>query len=305
MFLDHLHLSIVPFPSPFSYLGSWENSSPAATNHNSRPSINMFPQGARRGRRNLVRPGRPPHARPPGQLDWYNAAQSLLPTLMESRLKSWGPADVNIQQDCLFYNGRIPPEITDLIFEFALSPDTIPGPVSELHPNHDFCVRYDHERSSDEPEPEPATQQAEDVGTSMSTSLQVASQADGDLDIDGYITHPEASPIYRRSDLGFDWFRPDNTGRVVFNGHELLRTCRRVYLHTNKLLEQARDVIVYSGREPSSDWGLNHFISRLQLNYSQQLPKIHSIRWFAQMYLLVSLFFFPSLLHLSLALVTG
>lgn len=265
----------------------------------------MFPQGARRGRRNLAWPDRPPHGCLPGQLDWYNAAQALLPTLMESRLKLWGPADINIQQDCLFYNGRIPPEITDLIFEFALSPNTIPGPRFALDPNHDFCVRYDHERSNDEPEPEPATQPAEDAGTSMSTSLQVGSQADGDLDIDGDIIQPETNMVPRRNDLGFDWFRPDNTGRVVFNGRELLRTCRRVYLHTNKLLEQARDVAVYSGREPWRDRGLNQFISRLQENFPHQLPKIHSIHWFAQMYLLVCLFFIQSLLHLLLALVTG
>lgn len=222
-------------------------------------------------------------------MDWHNATQALLPTMMESRLKTWGPADIDTQQDCPFYNGRIPQEITDLIFEFALSPDTLPYPQSQVDPGHDFCIRYDHEPSDEEPEVDPVrmAQLAERAGAETELSPH------GDLDLDQGFFDPATGRTARKKELGFDWFRPDS-GRVVLHGHQLLRTCRRVYLHTHKIFEQANEVVIYSGREPPSasggrDRGLDGFIWGLRENYADQLPKIRSIRWFPQMYLLVGL----------------
>lgn len=212
----------------------------------------------------------------PSQEEWYNAVQALLPTLIESRLKSWGPEDINLQHGCLFYSGRIPQEITDLIFEFALSPDTRLSPQSEVDPRHDFCVRYDHETGEDEPDLEPVAQQ--------DGALTMTVNGSG-----GPIIVPRRETFACRKESGFDWFRPDNTGQAVFSGCGLLRTCRRIYLHANKHIEQARDVVLYSGREAPWGDGLDEFIGRLRRNYTHQLPKIRSVRWFAQMCFLVSL----------------
>ncbi|KUI55637.1 hypothetical protein VP1G_03052 [Cytospora mali] len=216
----------------------------------------------------------------PGHKDWYNAVQDILPTMMESRLKSWSPADINLQQDCPFYNGRIPREITDLIFEYALSPDTLPDPQCELGPGHDFRVRYDHERSDDESDLGSVPQQVTAVEATTSSE-----SADSHVVIDESLT---ISPISRERNSGFDWFRPENTGRKLFRGCELLRTCRRLYLDTNKLLEQARDVVIYGGREPPWGRDFRAFINQLRRGYKQQLPKITSIRYFVQMYRLIS-----------------
>lgn len=261
----------------------------------------MFPPGRRRRRRQPARPSRPPSSyhHPSGQMDWHKAVQALLPTLMETRLRSWSPVDINAQKDCLFYNGRIPQEITDLIFEFALSSDILPDARSVSTYSHVFCVRLDHERGDDEPEPEPTSQQAETVGTSISASSHVGSPAYNDFDFDVYLFDRDDDTVPRMKHMGYDWFRPDNTGRAVFTGHELLRTCRRVYLDANKILEQERGVVVWSGREPYWGRGLNDFISRLQQNYPRQLPNTSSIRWFAHIYLLVRSFFSPSFLPMG------
>ncbi|ROW01283.1 hypothetical protein VMCG_05873 [Cytospora schulzeri] len=201
-------------------------------------------------------------------MDWHNATQALLPTLMESRLKSWGPGDVDMQPDCPFYSGRIPQEITDLIFEFALSPDTLPGPKSQTDPRHDFCIRYDHERADDEPEvgPVSAPQPRPAEPAVTSTSYNPA-----DLySFDGIASAPFLE-IDRRNNLGFDWFRPGDTGRVVHRGLELLRTCRRVYLHTHKISKLSSDTVIYSGREPpwsqGRGWDVNNLIWSLQRNH--------------------------------------
>jgi hypothetical protein len=206
---------------------------------------------------------------------------------MESRIKSWGPTDINTQRDCLFYNGRIPQEITDLIFKFALSPDTLPGPHSQVDPRHDFHIRYDHEPGDDEPEVDPAraAQLAERAG---------APTALGPGDDSGADQSPpvlRTGQIRRDKAMGFDWFRPECAGRVVFRGRGLLRTCRRVYLDTHGIFEQGRDVVVFGGREPpwGRGWGPDAFIRRLSANKARLLPNIRSIRWLPQMYLLVGL----------------
>lgn len=245
-----------------------------------------------------MRNGRLVRVNPPGQAEWYNAVQSLLPTLMESRLKSWGPADIDAQQGCPFYNGRLPQEITDLIFEFALSPDTLPNFVLEKVPSHDLCVRYDHERSRDEPELRPVARQADDTDAAEVTNLAAAATSldpatdagDAETDVGLAVTQRDTfhTASWKKAS-GFDWYRPDNTGQHVFHGQELLRTCRRIYLDARKLLDQARDVAIYDGREPAWGWGLKVLIRKLRVNYSRQLPRISSIRWFVQMYRLVSL----------------
>ncbi|KUI69329.1 hypothetical protein VM1G_05279 [Cytospora mali] len=211
--------------------------------------------------------------------------------MMESRLKSWGPADIDLQQDCPFYNGRIPREITDLIFEYALSPDTLPDPQCGLDPGHDFRVRYDHERGDDESDLGSATQQVTAVEATTTSSESAGSDVVNDESL-------AIRPISRKRDSGFDWFRPENTGRKVFRGCELLRASRRLYLDTNKLLEQARDVVIYGGREPPWGRDFRAFINQLRRDYKQQLPKITSIRYFVQMHLLTpaqdSMLFLPS-----------
>ncbi|ROW03323.1 hypothetical protein VSDG_01497 [Cytospora chrysosperma] len=218
-------------------------------------------------------------------MDWHNTTQALLPAMMESRIKSWGPADISTQQDCLFYNGRIPQEITDLIFKFALSPDTLPGPHSRVGPRHDFHIRYDHEPGDDEPEvddPARAARLVESAGASTGLNPGDDSGAEQSPPV------LRTGRIRRRKEMGFDWFRPECAGRLVFRGHELLRTCRRVYLDTRGLFEQAREVVIFSGREPpwGRDWGLVAFVRGLNTNYAQLPPNIRSIRWFPQMYLL-------------------
>lgn len=245
----------------------------------------------------------------PKQAIWYHAVETLLPTLMESRLKAWGTADIDSQQGCLFYNGRIPREITDLIFEFALYPETLkcrsttpyPNPgedgPGEVGPGHDFEVRHDHESSHEDPAPESVAQH--DGAKAAGQPADVVATAGGPGDVDASLAVPVQdfeNRMLRTTDRGFDWFRPDYAGKQGFPGFGLLLACRRVYLDTHELLlRRAREVSIFEGRAPPAEFragsgsGVYAWSRGIAGDFRSKLPQIRSVHLFAQMYRLVSL----------------
>ena len=193
---------------------------------------------------------------------------------MESRIQQWGQEDINAQQNCPFYNGLLPQEILDLIFGFALAPETVPSGLPRLDPDYDFCIRDDHKPGDDEPKMEPSDESTWD-------------QAMPDR-------HESLLGLPSKKELGFDWFRPGSTGQRVFPGQVLLQTCRRVYLDTYKLLERSRVTVIFEGRY--APWGfatLKAFTRRLEAYYKQQLPQPRSIHMYAQMHRLVRFSLLP------------
>ena len=239
------------------------------------------------------RPGRPTTT-PIPQRQSYDIVQRLIVPLMESRSKLWGPADINPQQASLFYNGRIPQEVTDLIFEFALSPETIPFPESVLDPGRDLQVRHDHEQSQDDLALEPQAQENKSAGTSRAVLDSVTEAVARVIDSLAIAQHNALNSIVRESKSGFDWFRPGDTGKRVFRGHALLRTCRCVYLDAHRFIEQARDMTVYDNRPPPGRVSRNASMLKPWWSQDYRYVKIHSIRWLVQMYRLVSLLFYHS-----------
>lgn len=161
---------------------------------------------------------------------------------MSHRIDSWG--NVNQQKSSPLFN-RIPPEIRNLIFKFALAEFTAPALDRQI--KHEFFARDDHEKLDDEPEMEggPASQ-AGDQGEHES-SVQTPDVENGQAPA---VQAPPASILLhlREMKLSRDWFRPGFEGQRKIHT-SLLRTCRRVYLETYMLPSQGSKIF-YNKRGP-------------------------------------------------------
>ncbi|KAK6206422.1 hypothetical protein LQW54_007715 [Pestalotiopsis sp. IQ-011] len=115
--------------------------------------------------------------------------------------------DYNPQtQSPLFH--RIPTEIRDFIFQYALQEYCPPNVLAELP---DLDVRHDHE------------------------PVEEASPSAGDEELQGVINAARSTARSQaRQDYGYDWLRPDNVEPMTVTT-ALLRTCRRVYVETYRL----------------------------------------------------------------------
>lgn len=246
----------------------------------------MLPRDARNRRANRLRS--PPYA----QRTHYAAQEALLSTLMQTRVKSWGQpgSEILTQQDSVLYNGRIPQEITDLIFEYVMSLQiSTDGQPTERPPGqelYDFCLRNDHNRSAEEPEIPSQTAlhspelEVEETGANLNPQQENSMQSSVSR---RYLTAPS------RQTAGFDWFRPDYAHKGIYPGWTLLLTCRRIYLDAQKFLARNREIIIFEGRGPVTGWSFSDFAQRLQNGAAEpRFQHIPSIHIYAQMYRLVS-----------------
>lgn len=214
--------------------------------------------------------------------EYHYAIHVLGLSLMATRVQSWGQEghEIDPQPDSLFYNGRIPQEITDMIFEYALSPDFIahsdPQKLEDDDKDHDFCIRHDHKPSSDEPE--------------VQLTPAEGDEAVGELA--GASTSPSVQHHISRSRAeGFDWYRPDVAAKKLFPGKGLLHTCRRVYLDAYHFLANKHEATIWQGREPRDGQVYAGFAVNIRENPEMShLQPISSIRMYAQMWKLVSVF---------------
>lgn len=271
------------------------------------PSYMMLPRRLHRVTR-LV--DYPPGSYEPAFMDDYKAQQALLPTLMETRIQSWGipGSEIDPQISCFLYNGQIPQEITDLIFQYVLSPDAravnsyTRTPSDNSH--HDFCVRNDHLSSSDETTIGQLPLQQVHDGSRPASDSQVDSSAPVEQvntftprptlprhrcrDSRGYIA------VEERRRLGFDWYRPGCNHNPIYSGWTILLTCRRVYLDAAKFLTKNREIVLFEGREPRGGWSYERFARRARVAYAgPKFRQIPSIRLYSQMFRLVSLPSYP------------
>ncbi|KAI0021553.1 hypothetical protein F4780DRAFT_283346 [Xylariomycetidae sp. FL0641] len=128
----------------------------------------------------------------------------------------------------LYY--RIPAEIRDLIFKFALTehPYFDAGKFRK-----DAVVRFDHEPV---PPPKMPVLTSDELKYFLSPVDRMS------------LLNPHN---HKRPQQGFDWLRPDNTERGK-GTPGLLLTCRRVYLETQSYPLLLRTHVFYCGRGPSS-----------------------------------------------------
>lgn len=231
-------------------------------------------------------PGRRPPVPEPSYTDYHGAQQRLLPGMMQRRLQSWTEPgnEVNPQRDSLFYDGRLPQEVTDLIFEYTLSPEApatlLPSRWPDEERPHDFCVRYDHEKSNDGPE------------TQNTTRVSPTSPGQGGEPVLGQdtVSNRRDLPSHQmRGSLGFDWYRPDAPTKTTCSGWRLLQTCRRVYLDASDFLARNHEAVVYEGRGPRNGFVTDSLSRLLRDNHNHpSYQGIHSMRVYSQMHLLVS-----------------
>lgn len=248
------------------------------------------------GRRGRI----PPESFEEREKQLHDAQQRLAPVMMRNRLRSWtqpgsGNEGVDPQRGSPFYGGRLPQEVTDLIFEYALCPDAsaslLPGRWPDEERPHDFAVRYDHGQSSDGPET---------AHDSMDTSLDQGgkepapgqdavsgTQPRGGDDSAGPWRGPPSPQM--RSTLGFDWYRPDAPTKTTCSGWRLLQTCRRVYLDASEFLARNHEAVVYEGRGPRNGRAVVDLYRLLEDNHNHpSYQDIRSMRVYSQMHLLVS-----------------
>lgn len=264
----------------------------------------MLPRRFPRG----LRASRLPPVRQLGHMDYYNAQESLLPTMMDDRRKSWAKpgSEIHPQLDCVLYNGRVPQEITDLILEYVLSPDVpalnIPGDPLSAKSSHEFCLRNDHKQSSDEPKTQPPIcnrNQAENEAGS--TTDDQGGDELPDIILLGHNTMSNTASrrllvVRERRELGFDWLRPGCNHKTTYSGWRLLQTCRRIYLDAEKFLARNREIVVFEGREPVDGYSFTELARRARDNHAQpRFQHIPSIHMYSQMYHLVGLSHFPLL----------
>ena len=162
---------------------------------------------------------------------------------MSHRMASWNFVDR--QDSSPLFSGRIPAEIRNLIFEFALAEFTAPALDRPIR--HDFFARDDHEQLDDEPNIEagPADQATgrgeEENGVQVPDVENILAPAVQGL---------SAQSLFRLQEMmySWDWFRPGYTGQRKIHT-ALLRTCRQVYKETYMLPSQGRKIF-YNARGP-------------------------------------------------------
>lgn len=233
---------------------------------------------------------------PPEDCDWLNLCSHL------------STKEVDAQLSSPLYNGRIPAEIRNLIFEFAVT--EFPSPKARTLKS-DACVQNSHDLMPVPGDP------------SQPPVENVVERARGEI---LGIVHPRQrmSP-YTRSHTrepqdGFDWLRFDNTEPMKV-AYALLLTCRRAYLeaHSLPLLQTEQRFYCYRGPFSSTPKGsrsdIGRFITGRLSNPSprpglQQRDLVRSVRVFAQQFWLEDEFlglmdagiWFPNLEHLRITM---
>ncbi|KAJ4419795.1 hypothetical protein N0V82_004730 [Gnomoniopsis sp. IMI 355080] len=245
------------------------------------PSI-MLPRRFPRG----FRPARPSQFRQLGYMDYHDAQENLRPLLMTSRLKGWGKPgnEINPQSESMLYDGRIPQEITDLIFDYVLSPDapamidTSPGQKP-----HDFCVRDDHECSSDEPTTYDPMRDADQASNEAGSTQDNATEQT--------VNEPLPAPsrgllvVRDRQGKGFDWLRPDRNHKPTYSGWTILQTCRQIYLDAAKFLASNRELVLFEGRGFAGARSFADLARRVRNIPAQvEFQGLPSVRMYSQMY---------------------
>lgn len=195
---------------------------------------------------------------------------------MSHRIGSWGY--VNQQKSSPLFN-RIPPELRNLIFDFALAEFTAPALDRPI--NHDFSVRDDHEKLQDEPDMEsgPATQPG-DQGE-HENGIAALEVENGPAPA---VQALPASFLFRPHEMkhSWDWFRPGYIGQRKMHTASL-GTCRRVYLETCVLPSQGSKIF-YNARGPR--WcprSPNEYFSGLASGAARH---IRNLQIFSQMWFL-------------------
>lgn len=230
--------------------------------------------------------------------------QEVLPTLMRSRLASWGQPgyETNSQQDCPLYNGRIPLEITMLIFEYALSPKATSIQVGGLETEkpHEFRVRFDHEREDDEHRCRGSDQwrggyeDAQEAAPPPNNAAHTPPHRTSAICLSPAQIR-RLRPFELREAMGFDWYRPETGSEIVFPGWTLLQTCRRVYLDVVHLHARNREIIIIHGMWSRNKQLYHTFpggsIQHSRGPYFEGIPP-SSMRWYTEMYWLVSVLCF-------------
>ncbi|KAJ4386003.1 hypothetical protein N0V93_008894 [Gnomoniopsis smithogilvyi] len=229
----------------------------------------MFPRRFPRG----TRFPRPPQQ--PGYMHYYEAQEELRPLLMTSRLEAWGKPgnEIHPQSDCTFYDGRIPREISDLIFEYVLSPD---APRMNARPEnqmpHDFCVRNDHNSGSDEPETRDLISEATQASSEEHTITEPLPSRDQLSERD-------------KQAMGFDWLRPDCHNKPTYSGWTILQTCRQIYLDAAKYLAKNREIVLYEGRGFVGAQSFSDFAGHARNIHAQlKFQGLHAIHTYSQMW---------------------
>ncbi|KAI3329795.1 hypothetical protein F4824DRAFT_372239 [Ustulina deusta] len=208
----------------------------------------------------------------PESHDWFNLGQRL------------ETEEVNPQLSSPLYNGRIPAEIRNLIFEFALT--EFPSPNAKvIRPN--TWVRQSHDVA-----PMPGTPNPPAVGHVVEP---VRSRIQGVVRPRRGMLPLTLSRAPQAGD-GFDWLRFDNTEPMRF-GTALLLTCRRVYLETYKLPLLQTEQRFYCLRGPPSNSGgsegprtkIDQFVTNWLSKPSpvpglRQKDLVRSVRLFIQQY---------------------
>ncbi|TGJ86667.1 hypothetical protein E0Z10_g2122 [Xylaria hypoxylon] len=165
-----------------------------------------------------------------GSHDWFNLCQRL------------ETEDVNPQLSSPLYNGLIPAEIRDLIFEFAMT--EFPSPNAKTIKSSTW-VQQSHDLAPTPEAPNPAP-----VGNVVE---RVRSRVQGVLRPRHGMIPLTLSHDPHGAD-GFDWLRFDNTEPMRV-GTALLLTCRRVYLETHNLPLLQTEQRFYCGRGPPNESG--------------------------------------------------
>ncbi|KAI1324186.1 hypothetical protein F5Y16DRAFT_314769 [Xylariaceae sp. FL0255] len=202
---------------------------------------------------------------------------------------------INPQTASPLFNGRIPAEIRNQIYEYALTeyPDWITFPDAKA-----VLVCHSHDRA-----PPPAT---------ASPTIDPEQQVSKGINLSN--THPgrQGYNRLRRPSNGYGWVRYDNIEPMRLS-IGLLQSCRRVYLETHSLpLSQTEHrFYCYKGPPSSARTDLSRFMAKLEAPASvpglKQKDLIRSVRIFAQQYWLEDqrlqpLIGFSNLEHIRLTL---
>ncbi|KAI0966344.1 hypothetical protein F4678DRAFT_299904 [Xylaria arbuscula] len=165
----------------------------------------------------------------PGSHSWFNLCQRL------------ETEDIDPQLSSPLYNGLIPAEIRNLIFEFAVT-DT-PSPVAKPKPS--TWVRNSHDSAPIPGSPNPSA-----VGHVVE---RVRSRIQGVLRPRRGML-PLTLPHAAQPADGFDWLRFDNTEPMRVH-YAFLLTCRRAYLETCSLPLAQIEQRFYCRRGPPCERG--------------------------------------------------
>ncbi|KAI0107526.1 hypothetical protein GGR51DRAFT_515879 [Nemania sp. FL0031] len=228
--------------------------------------------------------------------EWFNLCERL-----ETQ-------EVNPQLASPLFNGRIPAEIRNLIFEYAVT--EFPSPRARII-KADSCVQQSHDLIPIPELPSPSAVE--------SVVERVRGQIQG-IALSRHRMRPFIMSHTRQPQDGFDWLRFDNTEPMRV-GTTLLLTCRRAYLeaHSLPLLQTEQRFYCFrgpfGGGEGGSRTDIGEFITGWLSNPAptkdlSQKDLVRSVRLFTQQYWLEDSFqscvngslWFANLEHLRITL---